>query len=99
MQLRAYAEIIRTGIHVLPDFRLPGICPRPLRIRRERKAIKVRRHIAGRTGIGIVAPGPADTVGLLQYHIGHSSLLHPDRDTQAGKAGADYDGVKGRNIV
>jgi hypothetical protein len=62
--------------------------PRPMGL--ERIGIEERRHIAGRTGIGVVAPGATDSVLSLKDHNGaDSGFLEGDRHPQPTESGAD----------
>jgi len=50
----------------------------------------VRRHVAGRARVGVVAPGAADLAGAFEDREGADApLQQPDRGADAGKARAD----------
>ena len=59
-------EAIGNALQVGADLRLPGERARPLRVRREGERVQVRLHVAGAAGVGVVAPGTAEGVTLLQ---------------------------------
>src|SRR5699024_12121021 len=72
------------------DLRLAGERPRPLAVGREGERVQLRGHVAGRSGIGVVAPGAADLAAALDdEEVFLAGLVEPDRRTQAGEAGAD----------
>src|SRR5690606_27567550 len=75
------------------DLALPGERTRPVRIGREGVRVQMRGHVAGRAGVGVVAPGAADIVAALEHQIiGAPLLLQPDRQAEAGEPAADDDG-------
>ena len=51
---------------VVEDLRLRGEGARPLRVRRERERVEVRRHVAAAAGIGVVVPGAAHLAVALE---------------------------------
>ena len=58
--------------------------------RRERERVELARDVAGRAGVGVVAPGAADVGALLDDdEVGLAVLLELDRGAEAGEAGAD----------
>ena len=64
---------------------------RPVRVGRERERVELARHVAGRPGVGVVAPGAADVVALLDHEeVGLAVLVELDRRAEAGEAGADH---------
>src|SRR5690606_6595438 len=66
---------------------------RPVRIGREGVRVQMRGHVAGRAGVGVVAPGAADIVAALEHQIiGAPLLLKRDRQAEAGEPAADDDG-------
>jgi hypothetical protein len=53
-------------------------------------AVVVRRDVAGHAGVGVVAPGAAHAVGLLDHgHVGDAGLAQADHGEHAGGASAD----------
>ena len=93
-----YAVFARAVLQIGEDFRLAAERARPCRIRLERKRIEMRGHVAGRAGIGVVAPRAADIAGRLvdrERRDAHS--LQTNRHADAGKAAADNrDARRGR---
>ena len=72
------------------DLRLRGEGPRPVGVGREGVRVELARHVALRAGVGVVAPGAADVVALLDHHeVGLTGLLELDRRTEPGEAGPD----------
>ena len=60
----------------------------------------MRRHIAGAARIGVVAPGPADVVGRLEYHeVAPAGLPETDGRPQAAEPGTDHRDIDGRLAV
>ncbi|SKU00559.1 Uncharacterised protein [Mycobacteroides abscessus subsp. abscessus] len=76
-------------LEVIKDLRLPGEQLVPVGPRLEGKGIQVGGHITGRTGIGVVAPGPAHFAGLFENVERHAHLLQGDAGPDAREAGAD----------
>ncbi|SIM92466.1 Uncharacterised protein [Mycobacteroides abscessus subsp. abscessus] len=76
-------------LEVIKDLGLPGEELVPVGPRLEGKGIQVGGHITGRTGIGVVAPGPAHFAGLFENVERHSHLLQGDAGPDAREAGAD----------
>ena len=77
-------------LDVCLDFGLFGIRTGPPSVRCERVGIQVRRHVAGRAGIGVHPPGAADVVSPLEDQIvGVPVLLKGDRGAEPGEPGPD----------
>ena len=67
----------------------------PLRVRREGVAVEVRGHVAGDARVGVLAPGPAEAIGLLvDREVVEAGLLQLDRAEDARHAGADDDDAR-----
>lgn len=63
----------------------------PVRIRFERIGIGMRRHVAGEAGIGILAPGAADTRGFfVDGHVAETGAAQLDAAQDAGHARAHH---------
>src|SRR5262245_36858550 len=63
---------------------------RPFGVERERIAVEVRRHVAGEAGIRVLAPGSAETVGLLvDDDVIAARLAQPDGGEDARHPGPD----------
>ena len=91
--MAAHVQIVGAAFEIGVDFGLGGKGPRPVGIGGEGKGIEVRRDIAGRAGIGVVAPDAAHGVGLFQHdEVLDALALQPRRHADAGKARADDDG-------
>src|SRR4029453_11294188 len=89
-QARADPEAVDAVTQVGPDLCLPGEGIRPAGVASEGVRVQVRRDVAGATGVAVVAPRPADIVGLLEdEEAAETGSLETDRATQAGEAGAD----------
>ena len=80
----------RDVLEVREDLRPRREAMAPLGIERERVAVEVRRHVAGQAGIRVLAPGPAETVGLLvDDDVVVARLAELDGGEDAGHAGPD----------
>ena len=91
VQLWADAEVVADPLQVGPDLRLPAEGPRPVRVRREGERVEMAGHVAGATGIGVVAPGAADAAGPLEHHdVALARLSEPHGGPDAGEAAADH---------
>src|SRR5262249_5790774 len=63
---------------------------RPFGIERERIAVEVRRDVAGEARIRVLAPGPAETVGLLvDDDVIAAHFSQPDCGEETGHPGPD----------
>jgi hypothetical protein len=51
----------------------------------------MRLHVARAAGVGVLAPGAAELVGLLEDEEVDAGLLELDRHAEAGESGADDD--------
>jgi hypothetical protein len=72
------------------NLRLQRIDAGPVRLLIEREPVQVRLDVAGRAGIGIVAPGAAHPVRFFKHdEIVVAGLLQADRHAEAAEAGAD----------
>ena len=72
------------------DLRLRGEGHRPVGVGREGEGVELARHVAGRAGVGVVAPGAADVGALLDDdEVALAVLLQLDRGAQTGEPGAD----------
>jgi hypothetical protein len=82
--------LLRATLHVVEDLRLRRPFPRPIGFLFEREAVGKRRYVAGCAGIGIVAPGTAEPIGLFEDSEGIDSQPGElDAQAEAGEAGAD----------
>ena len=64
----AQAVLLGDALEVVEDLRLQGPHVGPVGLRLEGEGIHVRRDVAGAAGVGVVTPGAADVVGLLEDH-------------------------------
>ncbi len=92
-RIHAYIGIqtkpLRARFQVVLNLVATGIHAGPVRIAIERKRIKVRRDVAGASGILVYVPGAADVISLLNHQEIPGALLQKfDCHPQAGKAGA-----------
>ena len=90
-----HAVAARDVLEVGLDLRLRRVAARPARVGLERELVEVRRHVAGRAGIGVVVPDAADALALLEHGdvVVAGAPQHHDR-ADAGEAAAD-DGDRG----
>ena len=108
LDVRLEVEAAHQRLEVVEDLRLFGELAGPVGLRREREAVQVRGHVAGRPRIGVVAPGASDAVGLLvdregldpgQLELdGHGETAGSgteDDDPRAGCSGRDRLGQAG----
>src|SRR5207244_13324690 len=80
----------RAVVHVVADLCLRRPLPRPVRLLLELEAVRERRNVAGGSRVGVVTPGAAQAVGLLEDGEGlDPGLLQLDGETEAREAGAD----------
>ena len=85
----------RDVLEVREDLRARREAMRPLGIERERVAVEVRRHVAREPGIRVLAPGPAEPVGLLvDDDVVVARLAQTDGGEDAGHAGTDDDDTR-----
>ena len=90
------------ALQVGEDLRLAGVAVAPVRVRRPRPGVERRRDVAGRAGVGVVAPDAADLVGLLEDgDVADAGAEQLGGDTEAAEAGADDDdaGTAGRTAA
>src|SRR5215813_5569576 len=81
------------ALQVVPDLWLPGEAVRPVRVRRERERVQVRRDVAGTPGVGVVPPRAAQTGRPLEDdEVGHARLPQPDPGAEPAETGADHGG-------
>jgi hypothetical protein len=88
------AQVVVVGdpAQVRPDLVLRGERPAPVGVLLERERVHVRLDVAGTPGIGVVAPGTADVVGLLQHHeVVATGSAQRDGHAEAGEPGTDDD--------
>ena len=74
---------------VIQDLRLWREQFAPGRLGLERERVQVRRDVAGAARIGVVPPGAAYVVGLLQDQEVDALALQRDAHAKTGEAGAD----------
>jgi hypothetical protein len=76
---------------VLVDLLAGGEHPREVGVRSERVRVHVRRHVARDARIGVLAPGAAEVVGLLETgDVGDARLPQPDDGEDARHARSDH---------
>ena len=85
----AQPVLVGDALEVVLDLRLERPHVRPVGLRLERERVHVRRDVAGAAGIGVVAPGAADVVGLLQDQEVDALPLQRDAHAESGEPGAD----------
>ncbi len=62
--------------------------PRPVRVERERVGVQLRRHVAGRSGVGVVPPGPSDVGPSFEDEVVVlAGLAELDGHREAGETG------------
>src|SRR5438876_2830023 len=94
--LRAEAEVAdevvlpRAVLHVVADLFLGGPQSRPVRLLLEREAVEGGRDVAGGARVGVVAPGAAQAVRLLEDRERvDAGLLQLDAEAEPREARAD----------
>ena len=87
---RTDSEVVGDLLQVGEDLRLVGVGLAPPGVRGERVAVQVRRHVTGRTGVGVVEPGAADVVRLLVDREVVAGLLEPHPHRDATCTGAEH---------
>ena len=75
--------LVRHTLQVILNLRLKRPHVRPVGLGLERERVHVRRDVAGAPGIGVVPPGAADVVGLLQNQEVDVLLLQGDAHPEA----------------
>ena len=65
IDVRVQALLHRDAALVVGDLRLRAEAARPVEVLRERQGVQVAGHVARRTRVGVVAPGPADLVAAV----------------------------------
>lgn len=78
---------------IVLDLRLERPHVRPVGLRLEGERVHVRRDVAGTPGVGVVAPGPADLVGLLEEQEFDALPLQGDGHPDTGEPGTDDQGT------
>ncbi len=74
------------------DLGLLGVAPAPRRVDRPRPGVERGRHVAGRVGIGVVAPHTTDALGPLEDgDVGDALLLEGAGRAESAEAGSDDD--------
>ena len=63
--MRTQLVLVHAALYVLLNFNLRRIDPGPVRIRLKRITVKVRRYVAGGSGIGVVVPGSTNAICLI----------------------------------
>src|SRR6516225_1295721 len=82
-------EFLRDVPEVSVNLRSRRVFVAPLSVRSKRIAVEVRGNIAGKPGIGVVAPGAADVAGALEHREGNARALQIYRRRDAGRTGTD----------
>ena len=94
--VRPQAVLVRAVIEVREDLGLRAEAPRPARVRLEGERVEVRRDVARRARVVVVAPGAADAVRLLEdREVVDARLLEADPHPQPREAGADDEDLVG----
>ena len=72
------------------DLGLRGVRRRPVGVAREGERVELAGDVAAGAGVGVVAPGAADVVALLDHEVvGLAVLGQPDRRAEPGEPGPD----------
>ena len=79
------------ALEVFLDFGSRRQHMRPVGIGLEGVGVGVGWHVAGETGVGVLAPGAADAIGLLVDHAIDARLQQPDAAEHPGHARAHHD--------
>ena len=88
--LRQHAEPVGDLLQVGQDLGLLRVPPGPVRVRRERQRVQVRRHVAGATGVGVLAPDAADLVTLLEQGDQVATAQQLGGQADPAETGADH---------
>src|SRR5439155_6545992 len=90
-----HAVALRGVLEVVLDLGAPREHAAPLRVRSERVRVERRRDVAPAAGIGVVTPGAAEAVSLLEQHeVLDAGLAQFDRGANAGEAAAHDRGAQ-----
>ena len=76
-------------LDVREDLGLLGEGLAPARVQRERVGVEVRRHVARRAGVGVLAPGPAEVVAAVEDGEVISAAGELDAHRDPAKTSAD----------
>ena len=76
-------------LDVREDLRLVGEGLAPAGVQRERVGVEVRRHVARRAGVGVLAPGPAEVVAAVEDREVISAAGELDAHRDPAKTRAD----------
>ena len=88
-EMRADPEPVGAILEVLQDLGLVRVGLRPVRLEGERIGVEVRGHVAGRPGVCVVPPRPADALrGLEDHEVTTPSLHHPDGQAEPTRSSA-----------
>ena len=89
-QVAAQVEIVGDRLEVGEDLRLIGVGAGPRPVRRERERIEVALDVACRTGIDVLPPRAADTIGTFDdQQVVDASAPQRHRGGQSAEAGPD----------
>jgi len=91
LDVLANAELAGTLLEVLEEYGLRGVVGRPVNLLGEAVAVKRVRNVDTRTRIGVLKPGAADVVVLLEDGERYAGLLEPNPREDAGHPCADDD--------
>jgi hypothetical protein len=94
-EVRAQAERIGDPLEVREDLGLLAVRALPLRVRRERVRVEMRRHVTRGARIRVLAPGTADALALLEdEEVMKARLAELDTRAQSGEPRADDDRIE-----
>ena len=81
-------------LEVGEDLRLRREGPRPAGVGREAEGVELAGHVARGAGVGVLAPGAAHGVALVDdQEVGEAVLVELDRGAEAREAGSDDEGA------
>ena len=87
---RGDAVLLGDAAQVGLDLGLRGVRRRPVGVAGEGERVELAGDVAAGSGVGVVAPGAADVVGLLDHDVvGLAGLGELDRSAEPGETGPD----------
>ncbi len=92
--MRPHAVLVGAALEVGAQLLLLRIELRPVVVGLEGVAVEVIGDVNAAAGVGVLEPGAADAVVLLDHRVGDARLLQPDGGEQTRHTGADDQDAK-----